>query len=409
MAYVEQVLSATKIIISEDSWSGDFHWRKLKKSERQLADRLRPLQRPCGRAGTRPVITGVPAVGRRLTATAGSWSQAATYSFQWLADGKAIAGARSSALTITPGLLRRQLSVKVGATERGYVPGSATSARTDKVARGTMTVTAAPVVSGTARVDEVLTVRPASWSPTPDATTVRWFANGEPIPGATGLRLHLDQDQIRQRITVRMRATAEGYKASAAVSDPTAPVAAGHIDVLSPFRLDGLVRMGKRLTVTPGTVDPADADVTYTWLRNGAAIPGATAPTYDLGVADVGKRISLRVDLSHTGYRDKTLLLTTDGRVTTAPVLHVNTTGRPGRAVVAVRVSAPGVETPAGLVTVRIGDHVVRGRLDDGRLRVVLDDLAAGTRTVKVYYAGTEVVRSGRLTTTVDVQRKGGQ
>ena len=31
MAYVERVISTTEIVISEDSWGGDFAWRRIVK------------------------------------------------------------------------------------------------------------------------------------------------------------------------------------------------------------------------------------------------------------------------------------------------------------------------------------------------------------------------------------------
>ena len=65
-------------------------------------------------------------------------------------------------------MLGQQLSVRVAATKRGYVSGSAASVRTAAVAPGTMASTAAPAVSGTSRVDEVLTVRAGTWSPKPE-------------------------------------------------------------------------------------------------------------------------------------------------------------------------------------------------------------------------------------------------
>ena len=79
-----------KIVISEDSWSGDFHWRTDHEVERQLADRLHPLRRPRGRR-TRPTRPSAarPRSATPLTATAGTWTPAATYAYQWLADGKA--------------------------------------------------------------------------------------------------------------------------------------------------------------------------------------------------------------------------------------------------------------------------------------------------------------------------------
>jgi hypothetical protein len=146
--------------------------------------------------------------------------------------------------------------------------------------------------------------------------------------------------------------------------------------------------------------------MTYTWLRNGRAISGATGSSYVPGLSDVGDRISVRVHLSHQGYRDKTVLVEAKGPIRTRPTLSVWTEGRPKRAVVRLKVTAPGVNTPGGRATVRIGRHSVTGRLEDGKLRVVIDDLDPGLHNVRVAYGGTDVVIAERLVTTVRVPRR---
>ena len=40
----------------------------------------------------------------------------------------------------------------------------------------------------------------------------------------------------------------------------------------------------------------------YQWLRNGVAISGATGSTYKLTATDKGKRITVRVTGTKTGY-----------------------------------------------------------------------------------------------------------
>jgi surface antigen len=406
VAYVQKVISNTKIIISEDSWSGDFHWSKLTKSGggRWPSGFVHFMDEGL-KLRTRPAINGPPAVGSPLTVTSGTWSQPATYTYQWYADGKAISGATTSSFTPTPALVGEPLTVRVDATRRGYTDGVSMTEQTADVEKGTMRSTSAPAITGTPQVDEDLTLEPGTWSPAPDRTVIHWYADGVAIPGANGRRLHLDQDTIRQRISVQMTAVLDGYRNAKSQSEETAPVAAGHIDVTTPFTLSGTPRLGHTLTVTPGTVDPNDAVVTYAWLRDGEPIAGATGRTYELRREDVGRRISMQVGLTHVGYRNRTVLLRTDGVVTTVPVLRVEATGKPGRAVVTLRVSAPGVDTVGGKATVRIGQREVTGRVVDGRLKVVLDDVAAGKRTVKVEYAGTDSILAARARTTVQVPK----
>jgi surface antigen len=406
VAYVEKVISPRTIVISEDSWSGTFHWRRISKSGTgwpsgfiHFDDRNLSIE-------SRPKVTGQPAVGETLVATAGEWSQTSRHTFQWLSDGEPIRGATSERFTPGPELRRQRLSVRVTASRRGYLDGASTSERTDRVARGQMKTVDKPEITGTVRVGEVLSVRGAAWSPRPDSTTYRWYAGREPIVGERDARLQLAPAHLGKRISVRVTAHKDGYRNSALASPRTSRVATGKFEITDPFKLHGTPKLGGRLEVAPGRFTPTGATMTHTWLRDGKAIPGATGSSYVPGLSDVGKRISVDIHLSHEGYRDRTVHLTADHRVTTRPTLSVWTDGRPGRAVVRLTVTAPGVNTPGGHATVRISGHRAPGRLRDGELRVVIGDLAPGVHKVRVSYAGTDVVLPEHLATTVRVQRR---
>ena len=157
----------------------------------------------------------------------------------------------------------------------------------------------------------------------------------------------------------------------------------------------------------PGTFTPTGATMTYTWLRNGRAIPARPGRRTCRAWATWAAGISVRIHLSHRGYRDRTVTLSADGRVTTRPTLSVWTRGAPGpRGRPAQGHGSRRDGRPGGRATVRIGDHRATGRLEDGRLRVVIGDLGAGVRNVRVSYAGTDIVRPERLVTTVRVPRR---
>jgi surface antigen len=406
VAFVEQVVDNRTIVISEDSWGGDFHWRRIERSSSSWPTGFIHFNDRAVRNTAVPAISGTPAVGTPLTATTGTWTPAATYTFQWLADGKAIAGATTATFTPTVDLLGKQLTVRVGATRRGYVAATASSVASAPVAKGTLDTTTTPAVSGAARVDEVLSVRPGAWSPAPATTVTRWYADGQLISSATGkASLRLDETLFKQVITVRVTARREGYKASTVASAPTAPVAAGVIELTAPYTLGGASKLGGRLAVADGKADPGDAAVTYTWLRDGQPVAGATTASYDLRAGDVGARMSVQVRLRRTGYLTKTMTLATAGVVTTVPTLKVTATGKRKRAVVALRVTAPGVAAPSGNATVTVGGQAVTGRVVGGRLRVVVTGVRSGTRTVRVAYAGTEAILPRSARTTVSVLR----
>ncbi|MHC5307510.1 phage tail tube protein [Bartonella sp. LJL80] len=66
-----------------------------------------------------PTITGTPAVGQTLTADAGTWSGDPTFTYQWLADGVAIAGSMGASLLLSNNEVGKAISVKVTATNLG--------------------------------------------------------------------------------------------------------------------------------------------------------------------------------------------------------------------------------------------------------------------------------------------------
>ena len=405
VAYVQKVLSNRRIVVSEDSWSGDFHWRTIRKRGGGWPTGFIHFKDRRVTASEPPRVTGTPRVGETLSADLGTWKPAASRSVQWYAAGSPIEGATGTTLTATRALLRTRLSVRVTATARGYLPGRATSERTTLVRRGVMEVATRPRITGTPRVDEVLTLDPGAATPTAGSHVVRWYADGERITGASAHRLRLTQAQIRREITATVVHRREGYHALEATTAPTAKVEAGRFEVTSPFTLGGRPRVGRTLTVTPGTFEPADATVTYTWLRGDQVVEGAEGRSYDVGRADLGEQLSVRVDLRRAGYRDKSLTLQAERTVTTVPTLTVDATGLERRAVVRLRLTAPGVESVGGRARVRIDGREVAGRVVDGRLRVVVRDLDPGRHRVRAIYEGTALVEAARATDRVRVRR----
>ncbi|MFE1477157.1 hypothetical protein ACFW6N_25315 [Streptomyces cyaneofuscatus] len=88
------------------------------------------------KASAKPVISGKAKVGAKLTAGAGKWSLKPTsYSYQWYANGKAIAKATGSKLTLKAAQRGKKITVKVTAHRTGHASGASTSAATKAVAR----------------------------------------------------------------------------------------------------------------------------------------------------------------------------------------------------------------------------------------------------------------------------------
>ncbi|WP_345752975.1 CAP domain-containing protein [Microbacterium rhizophilus] len=80
-------------------------------------------------AGVTPTVSGTAKAGSTLTAKAGTWKPApVTVRYQWLRDGKAIAGATASTYRLVKADARRKITVRVTGTKTGYTTASKTSA-----------------------------------------------------------------------------------------------------------------------------------------------------------------------------------------------------------------------------------------------------------------------------------------
>lgn len=157
-----------------------------------------------------PTISGTAKVGRTLSGSAGTWEPApATRTYQWLADGKAVAGATTSKLKVGPTLVGKRITLRVGVTADGFLPAQKVSAPTAKVVRAAFAVHTGPRLVGTPRVGKVLTVRLGTVSPAPSATYA-WYVNGRRI-AATGPRLRVLRKWAGDRIAVKVTYTRTGW------------------------------------------------------------------------------------------------------------------------------------------------------------------------------------------------------
>ncbi|KRA32592.1 MULTISPECIES: ExeM/NucH family extracellular endonuclease [unclassified Nocardioides] len=88
-----------------------------------------------------PTVTGTARVGKRLTATPGTWTPAPTsVSYQWLANLTPIPGATGSTLVLKAAQVGKRISVRVTAKATGYLDALAVSAQTAAVVKGNVTL-----------------------------------------------------------------------------------------------------------------------------------------------------------------------------------------------------------------------------------------------------------------------------
>ena len=408
VAVVERVISNREIVISEDSWGGDFDWRRITKDGRgwpsgfiHFVDEATPVLT----STSPPTVTGTPKVGEMVRATVGGWRGGPrSYTFQWSADGVAIPGATFTGYVPTADQVGSRLSVQVSAHRTGYESGTAASAQSAAIAKGTLEITRTTQVTGTAQVGEVLSATPATFSPEPASRTLQWRADGAVIPGSGGRSLTVDESLLDTTITVLTIARAEGYAKATAHSAPLGPVTAAGIEVTEPFTVAGRPLKDETLTIQPGTYSPPDSAYYYTWLRDSAPIPGATAATYTLTAGDVGREVSAQVRLARAQHTERVETVPV-GVVRTPGSVRVRSFGRVRKALVRVQVRGAGATPPSGEVVVRIGKQKLTGVLQDGRVPVRVSGLAPGKRKVVVRFTGSEVVTAARGTAWVRVKR----
>ncbi|MDQ1136955.1 hypothetical protein QE410_001754 [Microbacterium sp. SORGH_AS 1204] len=158
-----------------------------------------------------------------------------------------------------------------------------------------------PKITGTAQVGSTLTVNPGTWD---EGTTLtyQWMrGNGSYIFGAKGTTYTVGAADVGTQITVAVSATKPGYSPARKTSAPTAVVVKGTLSGATPT-ITGTTKVGYTLTARAGTWAPAPVALSYQWSRNGVAISGATSSTYKLTSSDKGKRITVKVTGTKTGY-----------------------------------------------------------------------------------------------------------
>lgn len=394
VAYVEEVISDTEIIVSEDYWGGDFHWRRVVKTASGWPSGFIHFNDVAVEPVTAPTIDGSPTVGTPLEVATGAWTPAPTsVTVRWLADGVAIPGANTVNYTPTPDVKGKTLTAEVTAALAGYASGRA-AITTAPVSPGTLQPTALPTIEGVPEVGQALTLSSAAWSPQPATTETAWYADGVVIPGATGQSLVLTRGQIDRRITATVAGKIYGYRKASASTPETAPVLAKPVKVTSPFVIKGTPRVAGVLAAHGGQVQPSSASADYTWLRDGQRIFKATNQTYTVRPKDVGRSLSVVVSLSRDYFRTTTETIAVSETVKAVPVLLVRPEVRGGRVAVDVRVKAPGAPRPSGTITLRVGTKTVEAQVADGRARLAVRDLPPGTTRLVVGYAGTDLIEA---------------
>lgn len=194
-----------------------------------------------------PKISGSPIIGSTLTANAGTWSPWASKSYRWLRNGVGITGATGATYKVTSLDWGKKLSVRVTGARTAYATKSVTSASTAYVVKR-FTGTTAPTITGTVRVNSILSAHRTSWSPLVTSYTWQWKRNGVSIAGATGSAYRLTTADYGKKITVVFTGRRGGYLTTSRVSAATAtvigPAPAVTKDSISGYRVGTQIKAG---------------------------------------------------------------------------------------------------------------------------------------------------------------------
>ena len=201
-------------------------WRHGDTVEVRLLRAVEDETAPYNPSTGAPTISGTAQVGETLTAdTSGIADEDgldnAAFTYQWLADNAAIAGATGSTYTLADADEGKAIKVQVTFTDDAGNGETLTSAATDSVTAAPTPhnpSTGAPTISGTAQVGETLTADTSGVADADGLTnatfTYQWLADDAEIAGATGYTYTLADTDEGKTIKV--------HRQRSSVSSPSA-------------------------------------------------------------------------------------------------------------------------------------------------------------------------------------------
>lgn len=261
-------------------------------------------------------VRGTASVGGVLSTDEGSWTPVNTeFTYQWMRNGQAIAGATGWDYRITKYDVGYAISVRVTGKASGYTTATATS--TSIVASwAQFEVEADPSVVGNPKMGMWLTANRGEWAPDPDTFKFQWLRNGSVIGGATEQIYQLVDADVGKRISVQVTASLDGYQTATRTSAQTAVIIRQEFTTVPTPTISGATRSGQVLSASHGSWAPQPDSLTYQWLRDGWEVPGATGLTYRLTSSDVGSTISFRTVGTKTNYATTTATSASTATVT---------------------------------------------------------------------------------------------
>lgn len=167
---------------------------------------------------------------------------------------------------------------------------------------GNPITTDVPTISGKVVVGKYLEAVAGNWAPPTAKLSYQWLRNGTPITGATKSYHQLGSSDYKKKISVRVTGSGPAFVTSAPqTSAQTEAAAIGTIGLY----VDTYGRAQEGRTVTADIyTNQKSATFTYRWYLNGKPIAGATKSKFTITSGMAGKKLTLGVRASKTGFAD---------------------------------------------------------------------------------------------------------
>lgn len=159
----------------------------------------------------------------------------------------------------------------------------------------------APAITGTPVVGGKVTASPGEWSHYGLTYAYQWNLDGAPISGATSTSYTVPAAAAGKQLSVTVTASRNGYTTTSANS-AAVKVQSATIRNLKAPKITGTVAVGEKVKTDSGSWSQSGLKYAYQWKANGKAIKGATSPSYKVAKADKGKKLSVTVTVSKTGF-----------------------------------------------------------------------------------------------------------
>jgi len=159
--------------------------------------------------------------------------------------------------------------------------------------------TQAPSIVGSVRVGATVQATTGSWT-NADSLSLRWLADGAPIPGETGATYRVPAALLGRSLSAEVTGSSDEDDLPSRTATSGAVLVAPGLLSGSRLSIAGRPRVGRTLAVRGAQV--AGAQVRVQWYAAGHKIRGATSLRWTLRRAQLHKRVTVRVVASATAY-----------------------------------------------------------------------------------------------------------